>query len=120
MYALLPIVLWQYGIVHVQHSHDPKHASLIIIRGRCCPTCCAFRHTSRVVVLQLLLEPIHAASSEMPPFLPSTATTAHAFECSDPNLRSLEDSTLEPLQVKLHCAQCCRVLPSAAVRSDSL
>jgi hypothetical protein len=81
----------------------------------------AFRHTSRVVVLQLLLEPIHATSSEMPPFLPSTATTAHAFECSDPNLRSLEDSTLEPLQVTLHCAE--RVLPSAAgadVPSDSL
>ena len=87
---------------------------------------CAFRHTSRVVVLQLLLEPIHATSSEMPPFLPSTATTAHAFECSDPNLRSLEDSTLEPLQVKLHCAECCRVLPAqpcaalSRLRSDSL
>ena len=107
MYALLPIVLWQYGIVHVQHWHDPKHASLIIIRAAMLSDLlCAFRHTSRVVVLQLLLEPIHATSSEMPPFLPSTATTAHAFECSDPNLRSLEDSTLEPLQVKLHCAEC--------------
>jgi hypothetical protein len=41
-----------------------------------------------------------------------TATTAHAFECSDPNLRSLEDSTLEPLQVTLalppSAAECCR------------
>ena len=109
MYALLPIVLWQYGIVHVQHSHDPStHHYCLLAAAMLSDLLCAFRHTSRVVVLQLLLEPIHATSSEMPPFLPMTATTAHAFECSDPNLRSLEDSTLEPLQVKLHCAECCR------------
>jgi hypothetical protein len=50
MYALLPIVLWQCGVVHVQHSHDPStHHYYLLAAAMLSDLLCAFRHTSRVV-----------------------------------------------------------------------